>query len=418
MRSPVPDYLTEVAEACSATKGGEPASYIPELVKVDPDRFGIALATIDGEVYAVGDAEHEFTIQSISKAFVYGLAVRDHGLEQVLERIDVEPSGEPFDELSLDASGRPRNPMINAGAITAHTLVGEPDTAPHERVERIIRLLSDLAGRELSVDEDVWRSEVATADRNLAIAHMLRSHGILTDSAEEVVSAYSRQCAVLVTARDLALMAATLANGGVQPVTGKQVFTGAQVRHVMSVMLTCGMYDSAGDWVSSVGIPAKSGVGGGIIGAMPGQAGLATFAPPLDAHGNSVRGVETFERLSRDMGMHLMKVAPPARSVIQSSRVIDHRGEQVRVYYLVGTIGFSGAEHVVRRLSEHPPQEQGIALDLTGVHSVTDVGRRMILETARRLRQDGHEVYLADADEVLPQPDPGDGRELPQFADL
>ena len=263
----------------------------------------------------------------------------------------------------------------------------------------------------------MWRSEVATADRNLAIAHMLRSHGILTDSAEEVVSAYSRQCAVLVTARDLALMAATLANSGVQPVTGKQVFTSAQVRHVMSVMLTCGMYDSAGDWVSSVGIPAKSGVGGGIIGALPGQAGLATFAPPLDAHGNSVRGVETFERLSRDMGMHLMKVEPPARSVIQSSRVIDHRGEQVRVYYLVGTIGFSGAEHVVRRLSEHPPQEQGIALDLTGVHSVTDVGRRMILETARRLRLDGHEVYLVDADDVLPQPDPGDGRELPQLAD-
>ena len=202
--------------------------------------------------------------------------------------------------------------MINAGAITAHSLVGEPDTTPDERVERIIRLLSDLAGRELSVDEDVWRSEVATADRNLAIAHMLRSHGILTDSAVEVVSAYSRQCAVLVTARDLALMAATLANGGVQPVTGKQVFTGAQVRHVMSVMLTCGMYDSAGDWVSSVGIPAKSGVGGGIIGALPGQAGLATFAPPLDEHGNSVRGVEAFERLSRDMGC-LLYTSPSPR---------------------------------------------------------------------------------------------------------
>ena len=417
MRSPVPDYLTEVAEACSATKGGEPASYIPELAKVDPDRFGIALATIDGEVYAVGDAEHEFTIQSISKAFVYGLAVRDHGLEQVLERIDVEPSGEPFDELSLDASGRPRNPMINAGAITAHTLVGEPDTAPHERVERIIRLLSDLAGRELSVDEDVWRSEVATADRNLAIAHMLRSHGILTDSAEEVVSAYSRQCAVLVTARDLALMAATLANGGVQPVTGKQVFTGAQVRHVMSVMLTCGMYDSAGDWVSSVGIPAKSGVGGGIIGALPGQAGLATFAPPLDEHGNSVRGVEAFARLSRDMGMHLMQVAPPARSVIQSTRVVQRGGESMRTYYLSGTIGFSGAELVARRLSQDPPEQHAVVLDLTGVHSVTDVGRRMLLETARRLRLDGHEVYLVDTDDVIPDADPGDGRRLPLLAD-
>lgn len=418
MRSPVPDYLTEVATACTSAREGKPASYIPELAKVDPDQFGIALATIDGEVYAVGDADVEFTIQSISKAFVYGLAVRDHGLDAVLEKIDVEPSGDPFDELSLDASGRPSNPMINAGALTAHSLVDDRLGGSERRVERIIELLSDLAGRDLGVDEDVWHSEMENADRNLAIAHMLRSHGILTDSAEEVVNAYARQCSVLVTARDLAVMAATLANAGVQPLTGKRVFSGDQVRHVMSVMLTCGMYDSAGDWVSSVGIPAKSGVGGGIIGALPGQAGLATFAPPLDGHGNSVRGIDTFERLSRDMGMHLMEVAPPARAVIQSDRLVEHRGEEMRVYYLAGAIGFSGAEVVVRRLTEHPPAERKIALDLTGVHSVTDVGRRMILESARRLRLDGHEVYLADADEVLPDPDPGDGELLPQFRDL
>ncbi len=418
MRSPVPDYLTEVADACTSARDGAPASYISELAKVDPDLFGIALATIDGEVYAVGDAEVEFTIQSISKAFVYGLAVRDHGLDAVLEKIDVEPSGDPFDELSLDATGRPSNPMINAGALTAHSLVGDEETGPEERVERIVELLSDLAGRELTVDEDVWRSEMETADRNLAIAHMLRSHGILTDPAEEVVSAYARQCSVLVTSRDLAVMAATLANAGVQPVTGKRIFDGDQVRHVMSVMLTCGMYDSAGDWVSSVGIPAKSGVGGGIIGSLPGQAGMATFAPPLDDHGNSVRGVETFERLSRDMGMHLMEVAPPARSVIQSSRLVEHRGEEMRVYYLAGTIGFSGAEHVVRRLTEHPPEQRRIALDLTGVHSVSDVGRRMLLEAARRLRLDGHEVHLADAEDVMPDADPGDGSPLPRIPDL
>lgn len=418
MRSPVPDYLTEVADACTSARDGAPASYIPELAKVDPDLFGIALATIDGEIYFVGDAEVEFTIQSISKAFVYGLAVRDHGLDAVLEKIDVEPSGDPFDELSLDATGRPSNPMINAGALTAHSLVGDEDTGPGERVERIVELLSDLAGRELTVDEDVWRSEMETADRNLAIAHMLRSHGILTDPAEEVVSAYARQCSVLVTARDLAAMAATLANAGVQPVTGKRIFDGGQVRHVMSVMLTCGMYDSAGDWVSSVGIPAKSGVGGGIIGSLPGQAGMATFAPPLDDHGNSVRGIETFERLSRDMGMHLMEVAPPARSVIQSSRLVEHEGEEMRVYYLAGTIGFSGAEHVVRRLTEHPPEQRRIALDLTGVHSVSDVGRRMLLEAARRLRLDGHEVHLADAEDVMPDADPGDGSPLPRIPDL
>ena len=167
----------------------------------------------------------------------------------------------------------------------------------------------------------------------------------------------------------------------------------------------------------AVGIPAKSGVGGGIIGALAGQAGLATFAPPLDAHGNSVRGVETFGRLSRDMGMHLMKVEPPARSVIQSTRVVQRGGESMRIYYLSGTIGFSGAEFVARRLSQDPPEHHAVVLDLTGVHSVTDVGRRMLLETARRLRLDGHEVYLVDTDDVIPDADPGDGRRLPLLAD-
>lgn len=419
MENPVPDYLDEVVTACAPNLGGEPASYIPELAKVDPDRFGLAVATVDGEVYAVGDAEREFTMQSISKAFVYGLAVRERGLSHVLEKIDVEPSGEPFDEISLEeGSGRPLNPMINAGAITAHTLVGGEGTSPQGRVEQIIRLLSDLAGRELSVDEQVWHSEMAASDRNLAIAHMLRSHGIITDSAEDVVDAYSRQCSVLVTARDLAVMAATLANAGVQPVTGKRIFDGDQVRHLLSVMLTCGMYDSAGDWVSSVGIPAKSGVGGGIIGALPGQVGISTFSPRLDRHGNSVRGVDAFERLSGDIGLHLMRVAPPARSVIHSTTVLGEGDEAVRIYHLAGTIGFTGAERVVTRLTEHPPHERRLALDMTGVHSISGIARRMLLEATRRLREDGHEVFLADGEDVLPSPDPGDGRELEDVPEL
>lgn len=413
MQTPVPDYLKEVADACASSLGGEPASYIPELAKVDPDRFGLALATVDGTVYAVGDADVEFTIQSISKAFVYGLAVRERGLDAVLERIDVEPSGDPFDELSLEAvTGRPRNPMINAGAITAHSLIGDESTSPEGRFETILELLSDLAGRQLSVDEEVWHSEMETSDRNLAIGHMLRSHGIITDSAEEVVNAYSRQCAVLVTARDLAMMTATLANAGVQPVTGKRIFTGGQVRHLLSVMLTCGMYDSAGDWVSSVGIPSKSGVGGGIIGALPGQVGLATFSPRLDSHGNSVRGIETFGRLSRDMGLHMMEPAPPARSVIHSTRVVETDAGAVRVFELAGTIGFAAAERVLGRLGDEPPREVTIVVDFSNVHSVTDVARRMLLEGMRRLQLDGHTVHLIDEDEVMPEPDPGDGRLL------
>lgn len=413
MRSPVPDYLAEVADACASSTEGEPASYIPELAKVDPDQFGIAVATVDGTVHAVGDADHEFTIQSISKAFVYGLAIREQGLAAVLEKVDVEPSGDPFDELSLEPStGRPRNPMINAGALTAHTLIGGDSIGAQERADRIIQVLCDLAGRELSVDEQVWRSEMETADRNLAIAHMLRSNGVITESAEELVDAYSRQCSVLVSARDLAVMAATLANAGVQPVTGKRIFSGSHVRHMLSVMLTCGMYDSAGDWVSSVGIPAKSGVGGGIIGALPGQVGLATFSPRLDGHGNSVRGIETFERLSTDMGLHLMEVAPPARSVVHGTHVRGEGDDAVRIVELTGTIGFAAAEKVVRRFAEDPPLEKVLAIDLSGVHSINDVARRMLLEGMRRVREDGFEVHLIDDDGVLPDPDPGDGHLL------
>lgn len=413
MRNPVPDYLAEVADACASSRGGEPASYIPELAKVDPERFGVAMATVDGAVYSVGDAEVEFTMQSISKAFVYGLAVRELGITEIDKMIDVEPSGEPFDELSLEkGSGRPRNPMINGGAITAHSLIGRGTISPEGRVERIIDLLSDLAGRRLSVDENVWHSEIEASDRNLAIAHMLRSHGIVTDPAEALIEAYSRQCSVLVTARDLAVMAATLANEGVQPVTGKRIFSGSDVRRLLSVMLTCGMYDSAGDWVSSVGIPAKSGVGGGIIGALPGQVGLATFSPRLDSHGNSVRGIETFERLSRDMGLHLMEVAPPARAVLHATHVVGEGPDAVRVYELSGTIGFSGAERVLQHLTDEPPSERVIAVDFTGVHAIESVARRMLLEAMRRLRRDGHTVYLVDDDGVLPERDPGDGEML------
>ena len=410
MDNPVPDYLDEVVTACAPNRDGAPASYIPDLAKVDPDRFGLALTTLDGAVYAVGDSEMEFTIQSISKAFVYGLALRDRGLDAVLDKIDVEPSGDPFDELSLETgTGRPSNPMINAGAITAHTLV---ESGPEGRFERIRGHLSELAGRELSVDESVWRSELDTADRNLAIAHMLRTHGIVTEPAEGLISDYSRQCSVLVTTRDLALMAATLANGGVQPMTGQRIYEPALVRHLLSVMLTCGMYDSAGDWASTVGIPAKSGVGGGIIGTLPGQVGIASFSPRLDRHGNSVRGIEVFERLSRDMGLHLMSVPPPARSVLHSTRVEGEGEGAVRIYELAGYIGFSGAERVLQRIADDPPREPAVAVDLSRVHSIGNVARRMLLESLRRLRLDGHRVYLVDDRDVLPDPDPGDGEHV------
>lgn len=411
MRSPVPDYLQEILDACRSDEG-QVATYIPELAHADPGRYGIALATVDGMVYAVGDSDVPFSIQSISKAFVYGIALADRGLEAVEALVDVEPSGEPFDELSLEAgSGRPRNPMINAGALATHSLVGPEGTPPEDRVERIITVLSACAGRTLTVDEDTYRSEMATADRNFAIAHMLRSRGTVTDRAETVVAGYVRQCSVRVTARDLAVMAATLANGGVQPLSGERIFSRHVTRQVLSVMLTCGMYDSAGDWVSTVGMPAKSGVAGGLIGALPGQAGLASFAPRLDAHGSSVGGVRAFERLSHDMGLHLMETVAPARSVLREDRVTADGS--VRVIALSGVIRFAAAERVLRHVAQNPPAEPTVAFDLGEVHSMDGVARRMLLEMMRRLRTDDREVVLVDDDDVLPAPDPGDGRVIP-----
>lgn len=411
MQSPIPDYLTEVLEGCAPDTSGATADYIPELAAAEPDLFGIAMSTVDGTVYGAGDIDVEFTIQSISKPFIYALAIEDLGLDTVLHKVGVEPSGEAFNELSLEASsGRPLNPMINAGAITAHTLVGGDGTCEKARLKRIIDGLSAFAGRKLAVDESVFRSEMDTAHRNLAIAHMLRSHKILEQDPMEVVRGYTWQCSVNVTATDIAVMAATLANGGIQPITGERIITPGVVRQVLSVMTTCGMYDAAGDWVTTVGIPAKSGVAGGIIGALPGQVGVAAFSPRLDKHGNSVRGVKACERLSRDMGLHLMEVAPPARAVIRdAAKVQSVNGVQINVYELQGSIQFAGAERIIRVLADHSPNETNVAFDLTRVHMVNDVARRMLLEAVRRLTLDRHRVTLIDPESVLEDPDAGDG---------
>lgn len=405
MISLIPDYLAATLEACPPDAHARNADYIPELARVDSSLFALAIATVDGMIYSAGDAEAEFTIQSISKPFVYAMAIEDRGLDEVQRRIGVEPSGEAFNEISLEAgSKRPLNPMINAGAITAHSLVASPDDDESARVRRIVAGLSAFAGRELSIDRTVAESEWHDAHRNLAIGHMLRSYDMLTDDPDVVVHGYVEQCAVRVTTRDLAVMATTLANGGLHPVTGEQVVSSRTARQVLSVMLSCGMYNAAGDWLTAVGIPAKSGVGGGIIGALPGQVGLATFSPPLDEHGHSARGVQVFERLSEDMDMHLMDVPPPARSVVRHSHAVPlgrgSRGVDAHVYDLQGDIRFAGAERVVRLISDEPPTTKTVVFDLVDVHALDETAARMILETVRRLAADGHEVWFAGLDDA------------------
>ncbi|GAB10260.1 glutaminase [Gordonia araii NBRC 100433] len=415
MRSPIPDYITEVLGSVESDDSGAPADYIPELAAADPDRLAAAMATLDGEVYAVGDADVPFTIQSISKPFVYALALTDRGLDDVLAKVGVEPSGEAFNEVSLDDTGRPLNPMINAGAITAHSLAGGKGIGPAERFERVAEGLSAFAGRELEVDEAVFESEMTTAHRNLSIAHMLRAYDILDEDPVPVVEGYTRQCSLLVTTNDLALMAATLANHGVHPTTGKQIVSEPVVRQVLSVMTTCGMYDAAGDWVTQVGIPAKSGVAGGLIGALPGQVGIATFSPRLDKHGNSVRGISLFERFSDDMGMHMLEVPAASRTVLRSD---DRVGDDLRLYVLQGGLRFAEAEHVVRAVTADAPDEPRVAFDLSHVHAMDSVARRMLLEVTRRLSLDGRDVYLIDPERIIDTPDPGDGGRLTVVADV
>ncbi|MDE0775728.1 MAG: glutaminase [Nocardioides sp.] len=406
MRSPIPDYLLEVLDSCGADAGAV-ADYIPELAAANPERFGICVATVDGAVYAAGDADVEFTIQSMSKPFTYALALADRGVAEMDERVGVEPSGEAFNEISLDPeTGRPRNAMINAGALLTHSLVDGEDAAA--RSQRVLAGFSRFAGRDLVVDESAFSSEFASAHRNLGMAHLLKASGVLECDPVEVVEGYTRQCSITVSCRDLAMMAATLANAGTHPLTQERLLSRPVVRQVMSVMMTCGMYDAAGDWMTDVGIPAKSGVSGGVIGALPGQVGVAVFSPRLDTHGSSVRGVQVFERLSGDMGMHLMDVAQEGRSALRGSYVSEGE-DAVTVYEMQGDLRFSGAETVVRAIAEADHTTTRVALDLTRVYRLHDVGRRMLLECVRRLELDGRGVLVIDPEHTLPPAGSSDG---------
>ena len=306
--SPAPDAVLPDRGIIGAA---EVAGEIPELSRLSgarEDHLGVAVCDLDGEI-AVAGSDHAFPVQSISKAFAYGAAIDLHGRDHVDTVVDEEPTGEEFNALSLDPhTKKPKNPLVNIGAIRTHAMLG---TEQSERTQRLRAVLDAAAGHPLELHRATYEEERGTADRNLALAYMLRAAGSMTEDAAEVVGGYIEGCAVLTTVTDLAVMAATLASGGTNPLTGERVFSRVAARQVLSVMMTCGMYDNAGDWVSDVGIPAKSGVGGGIIAALPSRFGVASYAPQLDLHGNSVRGTLFFERFSEDFALHLLDGVPP-----------------------------------------------------------------------------------------------------------
>lgn len=296
--------LNELHLKYRALREGAVASYIPELARANPDAFAICVVTADGQIYEVGDFEQRFTIQSISKPFVYGMALQDHGREAVCAKVGVEPTGDSFNSIiKLDATNRPHNPCVNAGAIATTSLVVGKD--PTERLNRVLETFRAYVGHTVDVDMSVFMSERTTGHRNRAIAHLMLNFGMISDNVEQILDLYFQQCSILVSCRDLAVMGATLANSGVNPITGQRAIDEQYIRDILTVMYTCGMYDYAGQWAYEVGLPAKSGVAGGIIAVVPNQFGIAVFSPPLDERGNSVRGIRVCEDLSQNFGMHL-----------------------------------------------------------------------------------------------------------------
>jgi len=306
-----PDPQTAVNNAYNqfrTLKEGKNADYIPALAKVNPDLFGIALVTVDGKVFTAGDVKTEVSIQSISKVFTMAQVIQEQGLESVEKQIGVDATGMRFNSIiavegvrAQSGAGAPEmNPLVNPGAISATSMVR--GATADEVWKKILGFHSDAAGRQLSVLQDVYKSESDTNQRNQAIGALMLAYGYIKGNWQQAVDLYTRQCSIGVNARDLAMMAATLAAGGKNPTTGKVVMDAAKVPGVLAVMATAGLYDDSGKWLYHTGLPAKSGVGGGIIAVSPGKFGIAVVAPPLDDAGNSVKAQRSITAISNALG--------------------------------------------------------------------------------------------------------------------
>lgn len=395
LTSPIKDYLQGLHRRLLDNRDGAVADYIPELAKARPDGFGITVATVDGTLYSTGDATEAFTIQSMSKPFTYGYALDRLGRNEVIKKVGVEPTGEAFNSIVLDDEhNRPFNPMVNAGAIAVANLLldaGQNQPVPPEE------LFGRFAGRTLSVDETVLRSEDETGHRNRAISYMMLNTGMIDHAPEAVLDYYFRQCSVLVTCEDMAMMAATLANLGRHPTSGQTVLATEHVQDVLTLMNTCGMYDYAGQWAYDVGIPAKSGVAGGVIAVIPGQAGIAIWSPPLDEVGNSVRGVEVCKAISKDFGLHAFAEKANTGTVIRrqykaseigSKRIrsaserewLKAEAGRIHVTELQGSLYFGPTETVIRQLSDQVGQADEIIIDFARTSYCDSASTRLLTQ--------------------------------------
>ncbi len=404
-------YLETLHEEFAGMDTGAVASYIPELLKADPAWFGVALVTVDGHVYQAGDSRQPFTIQSISKAITYGIALEDQGTEAVMRKVDVEPSGEAFNSISLEpGTGRPRNPMINAGAIATVALINGETS--NDKFERMLACYERYLGRRVQLDEDVYRSEKSTGHRNRAIAYLLHNSNILERTPDDTLDVYFKQCSLLVTCRDLAVIGATLANDGVNPITGVRALRSPYVAKVLSVMMSCGMYDYSGAWMYEVGMPAKSGVGGGIVAVLPGQFGLAVFSPPLDDRGNSARSIAVCRKISADYSLHTLhtgsvSVSSVVHATYDASQVsskrarnatqlaaLAARGKRAMVLELQGDLVFASTEIVIREAKRLTVEAEYLVLDFARVGLIGEGALSLLGTLVQSLYDRGSTVLL------------------------
>jgi glutaminase len=308
--SRVRELVDDAYQRYQSNAEGENSTVYPALARAPRDQFGICVAGANGEVYAVGDADVEFSIMSVSKPFVFALVCQELGVDEARDRIGVNATGMAFNSLAAverGPSGR-TNPMVNSGAIATTSLT--PGPTADAKWQFLHEGLSRFAGRTLPMNDEVYQSASETNYRNQSIARLLQSFGGIYMDPAEATDLYTRQCSLNVSARDLAVMGATLADGGMNPVTKERLVDPAICHYALAVMATAGLYDTSGDWLFDVGLPGKSGIGGGIVTVSPGKGGLGTFAPPLDAAGNSVKGQLVAKYLSQALGMDLFVSKP------------------------------------------------------------------------------------------------------------
>jgi glutaminase len=306
----VRDLVNDAYDRFKTNDDGTVADYIPALAAVPRDRFGICVVGTNGAIHGIGDTSYEFSIQSVSKPFVFALICQAIGEDAARDKLGANNTGLPFNSviaLELIEEGT-HNPMVNAGAIAATSLA--PGDTAEAKWQFIQAQLSRFAGRDLSLNQAVYESEAATNQRNTDIAQLLQAYDRIFFDPIEATDVYTKQCSLNVTAQDLAVMAATLANGGVNPVTQDRIIDPIHCQHVLAVMVTAGLYENSGDWLYETGLPGKSGVSGGLVTVAPHKGGLATFAPPLDEAGNSVKGQLVTKFLSAQLGLNLFASRP------------------------------------------------------------------------------------------------------------